>query len=132
VTNGVDRSRRAGSGYDAAMLAPSVLAAVARALWLALASVAACLALGVALWWHHQHGEPVLSVAALLRYAVVVAALVLLAYAVNRVAFRLAPAPARARAVVDAAIAGLLAGPVLFAVLNLVASIRDCAFETGC
>jgi predicted permease len=106
-------------------------ATAARALWLLLASVAACLGLSLALWGFHHPGERVLSLEALLRYAVVVVALALVGYALQRLAFRLAPAPARARAVVDAAIAGLLVGPVAYAVLDFVATIRDCS-AGGC
>lgn len=113
------------------MVAPPALATAARALWVALAGVAACVGLGVALWSFHEGSEHVLSVYALLRYAVVVLALAPLSYAVERLVFRLPPTLARTRAVVDAAIAGLLVGPVLYAVLELVETVRECS-SGGC
>jgi hypothetical protein len=108
------------------------MAAVARALWLILATVAACAGVGWALWAFHNGAEHVLSIFAALRYLGVVAVLGALAYTLHRFAFRVAPPEAAARAAHDTVIAGVLGGPFLYMAIDLAATIRDCSFGTGC
>lgn len=109
-----------------------MVAVVSRALWLIVASVAAYVGVGWALWAFHSGAEHVLSVFALLRYAGVVVVLGAVAYGVHRLAFRAPPATAATNAARDAVLAGVLAGPFLYAAIDIAYSIRECSFGAGC
>lgn len=107
-------------------------AVVSRALWLVVATLAACAGAGWALWAFHDGAEHVLSIFVALRYLGVVAVLGAVAYVVHRFAFRVSPSDAASRAAYDAVFAGVLGGPLLYMAIVLVATVVQCSTGVGC
>lgn len=121
--------RATGPGDPGTSLA---MAALLRALWLVVATLAACAGVGWALWAFHDGAEHVLSLLAALRYLGVVAVLGALAYLVHRVAFRAPREAALTRAAQDAVLAGVLGGPFVYAAIVLVSTVVECSTGVGC
>jgi hypothetical protein len=93
--------------------------------------VIAFVALGVALN-ASPDGEPVLGPFAVAIYVPVVSALAVGAYVLHRRHPGTPHGAAPARALIDAALAGLVGGPMLLLLVVTVATIRDCATGSGC
>lgn len=102
-----------------------------RGAWLGSATIMACIGLGACLE-AKDDGERYLNPTSLLLYLGVVILLVVVAYAIHRVLVGEPPDIARRRAAIDALLVGLVTGPALLLVIVLAATIRDCAFGTGC
>jgi hypothetical protein len=95
------------------------------------ASVAACLGLGWALF-DHPDGHSAVRPTAALRYLAVMLALAAVSYALHRRAFRASPPAARQSATLDAVLVGGCLAPLLFFVIVLVETIQECRFGDGC
>ncbi len=99
--------------------------------WLLVASVLACVGLGMSLETKEVN-ERYLNLTSLSLYLGVVVLLAAISYLVHRALIREPSKKARCGAVTDAALAGALIGPTLLFTVILAATIRDCSFGTGC
>jgi hypothetical protein len=99
--------------------------------WLLVASVMACVGLGISLETKDVN-ERYLNPTSLVLYLGVVLLLAAISYAVHRALIHEPSQKARCGAVTDAALAGALTGPTLLLIVILAATIRDCSFGTGC